>query len=224
MSALQRTASVMDKSYNPQDDIFDPEALANGDLSQLDNWISGENSRIFVNGIPDWFTDYDARKVFTQFGPVTNVEFVSKITKGRKIERMMSVHFEQFYDQTFSREVAHAHPKPFSVMYYNTNTMHSSGNLELKCCIDMSRTSKVDYTVSQLSDMFEHLNTSTKDELNAMRKEIAMLKEENKFLRTDIQAHKAMISMMPMTIENMHIITSDPADVTAKSVENMMKK
>lgn len=224
MSVLQRSATVMANSYDPQDDQFNPEALKAGDLSQLDIWKSGENSSIYIKWIPDELNEIDARQIFTAFGPVTRIEFVPKMKEGRKIGRMMFVHFEQFYDDNFARQVANMHPAPVSIDYCATNKYGVEKKYELKCCINMRPIPKVEYSVSQLSDMFERLNTRTTVALDAMREEIEKLKEENQFLRTEIRAHKELISMMPMKIEQLHIITSEPAATAAASVEHLMNK
>lgn len=228
MSALQRTASVMAYSINDMQDLkFNPEALKAGDLSQLDSWVTGNDPSIYIKWIPDELNERDAKRLFSEFGPVSRIEVVPKMKEGRKIGRMMFVHFEQFYDhsyENFARQVANMHPEPVPVEYVAPNKNGYPKKYELKCCINMRPIPKVEYSASQLSDMFERLNTRTTATLDAMRQEIEKLKEENHFLRTEIQTHKALISMMPMKIEQLHIITSEPAAAAAASVEHLMNK
>lgn len=224
MSVLQRSATVMANSYDPQDDQFNPEALKAGDLSQLDSWVTGNDPSIYIKWIPDELIERDASRLFSEFGPVSRIEFIPKMKEGRKIGRMMFVHFEQFYDDNFARQVANMHPAPVSIEYCAPNKFGYPKKYELKCCINMRPIPKVEYSVSQLSDMFERLNTRTTVALDAMREEIEKLKEENQFLRTEIRAHKELISMMPMKIEQLHIITSEPAATAAASVEHLMNK
>jgi len=208
MSALQRTASVMSDPCDTQGVRFNPEALKSGELSQLDNWVTGKNPSIYIKWIPDELTEADASQVFASYGPISRIEFVPKMKDGRKIGRMLFVHFDQFTDENFARQVANMHPEPVSVDYFATNKYGVMKKYDLKCCVNMRPIPKVEYTVSQLSDMFERLNTRTSIALEAMQVEIEKLKAENQFLRTEIQ----VLSVMPLKIENVEIITNQSED------------
>lgn len=220
MSALQRTASIMSIShdstkettiknmiglpiapnldeYFTQNMPFDPEALKSGDLSQLSNWVKAKNSSIYIKWIPDEFTEADANDIFSLYGPVSRIEFVPKMKDGKKIGRMMFVHFDQFdnANHNFARQVAEMHPNPVAVDYFAKNKYGVMKKYDLMCCINMRPIPKVEYTVSQLSDMFERLNSRTSAALTNMQEEINDLRLENQFLHREIQGLRSMSQM-----------------------------
>jgi RNA recognition motif. (a.k.a. RRM, RBD, or RNP domain) len=207
MSALQRTASFCPESNLP----FDPEALKAGDMSQLENWSNGQDPSIYIKWIPDELLEQDVHRIFSRYGPISRIEFVPKMKNGQKIGRMLFIHFDLFTDSDFANEVAAKHPNPVPVDFYATNRNGIMRKYDLNCCVNMRPIPKVEYTASQLTDMFERLNVRVTSTMDAMKAEIENLKAENQFLRTELNTHKAMISMLPLKIENLEIITAQPA-------------
>ena len=204
MSALQTTTSVMSNTDTLKTMLglpialglsknFDPEALKSGDITQLNNWRSGENPSIYIKWVPDELTEKDAGDLFSQYGPVSRIEFVPKMKNGQKIGRMLFVHFERFIDCRFANDIAYLHPNPASLDFLATNRYGIMKKYELMCCINMRPIPKVEYSASQLSDMFERLNSrvtvamdSMKGAMDSMKAEIEQLRLENQLLRNAV--------------------------------------
>lgn len=165
---------------------FDPSVLKTATgrelQDQLHAWTLGKNSSIFVQWIPDEMKEADARLVFSKYGIVDRVEFVPKFDQNRKqIGRMLFVHFRQFFGTAFANDVAHAHPDPHDLPF-SVNTQRGQKNYTLKCRINTRPIPKVEYTTSQLSDMFEGLNSRIMAQLTDMQRQIDDLRGENQFL------------------------------------------
>lgn len=166
--------------------VFDPSVLktATGQekQDQLQAWALGKNPSIFVQWVPDEMTEDLAICAFQPFGSVDRVEFVLKFDQNRKpIGRMLFVHFKYFFSSGFERRVAAAHPEPHELPYA-VKTARGEKKYSLKCRINMRPIPKVDYTTSQLTDMFEGLNTRVMAQLADMQKQIDDLRMENQHL------------------------------------------
>jgi regulator of replication initiation timing len=123
-----------------------------------------------------------AKQKFERFGPVDRVEFVPKFDQNRKqIGRMLFVHFENFNDSGFDHCVTACHPDPHELPFA-VHTARGSKNYTLKCRINMRPIPKVEYTTSQLTDMFEGLNSRMMAQLADMQKQIDDLRMENQHL------------------------------------------
>ena len=156
---------------------FEPIKLNNGDLSQLDNWVHGAGSSIYVQWVPDELNEQFATTYFTNMniGKVDRVEFVPKYDANRKqIGRMMFVHFEHWYSLQFAKQVARLHPEPFESAFILGK--FKSKQYFLKCRINCRPVAKVEYNTHQLTDMFERLNERVMAEIAALRSENASLK------------------------------------------------
>ena len=166
--------------------VFDPSVLktATGQekQDQLRFWAQGTDPSIFVQWIPDEMTEHQAKYNFAPYGTVDRVEFVPKFDQNRKqIGRMLFVHFKNFFGNGFEHRVAAAHPEPHEVPF-TVNTVRGPKNYTLKCRINMRPIPKVEYTTSQLTDMFEGLNSRIMVQLADMQKQIDDLRAENQHL------------------------------------------
>lgn len=163
---------------------FDPASLESGDMSQLNNWVNGTGSSIYVQWVPDEMTELDANSFFTFYGEVDRIEFVPKFNKDRKqIGRILFVHFNKWTNAYLSLDIANKYPEPSSVEYRSLNRYGNVKVYELKCRVNMRPIPKVEYTMSQITDMFERLNERVMKDMADMRKEIESQRIENEDLR-----------------------------------------
>jgi len=179
-------SSIAQSTVAPGLTVFDPTVLktATGQAmkDQLDAWSFGKNPSVFVQWVPDEMDELQAKQKFERFGPVDRVEFVPKFDQNRKqIGRMLFVHFENFYGNGFDHCVTACHPEPHELPF-NVHTARGPKNYTLKCRINMRPIPKVEYTTSQLTDMFEGLNTRMMAQLADMQKQIDDLRMENQHL------------------------------------------
>jgi len=166
--------------------VFDPAVLktATGQAmkDQLDAWSFGKNPSVFVQWVPDEMDERQVKQKFDRFGPVDRVEFVPKFDQNRKqIGRMLFVHFENFIGSGFEHCVTACHPDPHELPFA-VHTARGPKNYTLKCRINMRPIPKVEYTTSQLTDMFEGLNSRMMAQLADMQKQINDLRMENQAL------------------------------------------
>ena len=146
-------------------------------LNQMDNWLTGNGSSIFVQWIPDEMDEPAVHRFFSTFGYIERVEFVPKFNddRSKQIGRMLFVHFSQFHSLEIPQKIVKAHPEPEELKWTITNRYGVLKVYTLKCRINTRPIPKVEYTTSQLTDMFENLNTRVFNEMEAMRKQIAEL-------------------------------------------------
>ena len=175
-------STQMQRTIDIQSNLrFDPKALENGDTTQLNNWAKGPGSSIYIQWIPDEMTEKDVTNRFSHFGDIDRIEFVPKFDANRKqIGRMLFVHFNKWSTTTsFSAEIVNIHPEPLVLEYRVINRYGVEKVYGLKCRINMRPINKVEYSNSQLTDMFERLNDRVVKEMEALRKEIEELRKEN---------------------------------------------
>lgn len=211
MSALQRSVSVMPTAPGLSP-VFNPSALKNGELDQLENWVNGDNVSVYVQWVPDELNEKDAVSFFSTYGKVDRVEFVPKMDANRKqIGRMMFVHFESWAvtltSCSFAASVASAHPAPHSVPI-EVRGKYKAKEYELKCRVNCRPVAKVDYNTHQLTDMFERLNDRVTADLTAIRRDNALQSEDlfqrfNSRIDTELLALRKENSMLFEMIDSL---------------------
>jgi len=179
-------SSIVQTTIAPGLTVFDPAVLKTATgrerEDQLESWACGKNPSIFVQWIPDEMTENQAKITFARYGDVDRAEFVPKFDQNRKqIGRMLFIHFKNFFGGQFERQIAIEHPEPHELPF-TVNTVRGPKNYTLKCRINMRPIPKVEYTTSQLTDMFEGLNTRMMAQLADMQKQIDDLRAENQYL------------------------------------------
>jgi hypothetical protein len=179
-------SSIAQSTIAPCMTVFDPAVLktATGQAmnDQLNAWSVGKNPSVFVQWVPDEMDERQAKHKFERFGSVDRVEFVPKFDQNRKqIGRMLFVHFENFNGSGFNNCVSACHPDPHEIPFA-VQTARGPKNYTLKCRINMRPIPKVEYTPSQLTDMFEGLNSRIMAQLADMQKQIDDLRAENQYL------------------------------------------
>jgi hypothetical protein len=179
-------ASGIEFPYSGQNIGLDLNVLKNGTeqdkYEQLQKWKKGTDPSLFIQWIPDEMTEEMARSIFATFGLVDRVEFVPKFDQNRKqIGRMLFVHFEMFYGTDFENRVVEAHPEPYELRI-DIKTERVPKKYFLKCRVNIRPIPKVEYTTSQLTDMFEGLNSRVLAQLTDMQRQLDDLRAENQFL------------------------------------------
>jgi hypothetical protein len=174
---------------------FRPDVLKNGTEDEQTrekmNWQLGHNVSIYIGWVPDELIPMKdepegaAHKFFGTFGKVNRIEFVPKFNAQRKqIGNMAFVHFDAFYvTEPLAQNIAEAHPAPYELPWYYTNRFGSRKEYKLKCCINLTPIRKVEYNASQLTDMFERLNTRVMKRMEDMQQTIDRLQYEISHLR-----------------------------------------
>jgi hypothetical protein len=199
MTSLQRTATnAYPADAYPVDreeleeviqrtDLFHPEVLKTAmrdeneaeKQQQLMNWRTGLNPSIFIQWVPDELTEEETRRRFEMYGDIDRVEFVFKIDNetGKRMGRMLFIHFFQFYETAFELldKITEMHPAPAETPLEIRNKYGNIKTYQMKCRINMRPVPKTEYNCSQLTDMFERL----KAEILSLRKEVAELKKQN---------------------------------------------
>jgi hypothetical protein len=152
---------------------------------QLNTWITSRNPSIFIQFIPDETDEEGLRKIFSPHGPIDRVEFVPKKTaEGKQIGRMVFIHFNHFSRFQLPTDIVSVHPEPWEIPLFITKSNSNRKIYTLKCRINVRPIQRVEYTTSQLTDMFESLNdrvmtqmtnfVQSKDELAEQVKDIAL--------------------------------------------------
>ena len=169
------------------------------------NWMTGQGSSIYIKWVPDELLprsgsgsrDSPLYQIFGQFGQVDRIEFVPKFNAVRKqTGHMAFVHYIQFdlNKSTFAYDIITAHPSPCELTW-PCRTRYGMRDYKLKCCINTNAIRKVEYNASQLTDMFERLNTRVMEQMQAMQTTITQLQAENAKLRAehaDLEKMQAM--------------------------------
>jgi len=181
--SLQRSASMS------QEITVDYNELKNGTpeqvKEQLNTWITSRNPSIFIQFIPDEMDEEGLRKIFSPHGPIDRVEFVPKKTaEGKQIGRMVFIHFNHFSRFQLPTDIVSVHPEPWEIPLFITKSNSNRKIYTLKCRINVRPIQRVEYTTSQLTDMFESLNdrvmtqmtnfVQSKDELAEQVKDLAL--------------------------------------------------
>jgi hypothetical protein len=190
-------AQIAPGLYENTGDQFNPQILKSGSedekLREKFNWQYGKNVSVYIGWVPDELltelgaTEGPAHKFFGNFGKVNRIEFVPKFNADRKQSGHMAfVHYDSWYIDDvnkFQTNIAASHPSPYDVAWTFTNKYGKSKNYTLKCCINTNPIRKVEYNNSQLTDMFERLNTRVMDQMSQMQAIIHALQAEVATLR-----------------------------------------
>jgi hypothetical protein len=185
--------------YEIGGEAFRPDVLKNGSadeqLRQRMNWRFGTGSSVYIGWVPDELLptiDKHAEQFFGKFGKINRIEFVPKYNADRKqIGHMAFVHFDTFYvTSKFAENVANAYPAPYEVNWSCTNRFGKRKDYILKCCINVAPIPKVEYNSSQLTDMFERLNTRVMTQMDDMKRQIAELQAENAAIMEQLRMAK----------------------------------
>jgi len=126
------------------------------DRYDTEHWATAKGSSIYIQWIPDEMTEADATHFFGTYGIVDRIEIVHKMKDGMKIGRMLFVHYSEWYYTFLPAEIAKSHPNPVDIDYGVTKK-NNTKVYTLKCRINMRPIPKVEYSASQLTDMFENL-------------------------------------------------------------------
>ena len=193
---------------------FRPDLLKNGSEDEQTrekmNWQLGHNVSIYIGWVPDELIpmkgdpEGEAHKFFGTFGKVNRIEFVPKFNAQRKqIGNMAFVHFDAFYvTQPLAKNIAEAHPVPYELPWYCSNRFGRK-EYKLKCCINLTPIRKVEYNASQLTDMFERLNTRVMTQMDEMKRLVESLQTENAELKVNLCDVKNQLAAA--TFENQHL-------------------
>ena len=185
--------------YEIGGEAFRPDVLKNGTvdekLREKMNWRFGKGSSVYIGWVPDELLptiDKHAEQFFGKFGKVNRIEFVPKYNSDRKqIGHMAFVHFDTFYvTSKFAENVATAYPAHHDVNWSCTNRFGKRKDYTLKCCINVAPIPRVEYNSSQLTDMFERLNTRVMTQMDDMKRQIAKLQAENAAIMEQLRMAK----------------------------------
>ena len=162
---------------------------------QLQTWMNGTNTSIYIHWIPEEMTKEIAEKYFYILGQVSRVEFVPhKNGNGR----MMFVHFDVWNNLPESfhirKSIVDAAPEGYPLPIQFQTIQGTVKTYKMMCKINMRPIQEVDYNTHQLSDMFERLNKRVTEEIAQMRKEMDALRLENAELRMLIQGQSSSSS------------------------------
>ena len=149
---LQRTVSHHNPESTSRYPNIDPQM-----------WATSDGSSIFVKWIPDEMSETDAQCFFATYGPIDRVEIVYKMKDGNKIGRMLFVHFVCWNDTFLPDSIARNHPEPVELEFCVTTRRNTEKIYKLKCSMNIRPIPKVDYTTTQLADMFENLSKKFAD-------------------------------------------------------------
>lgn len=149
-------------------------------------WATSDGSSIFVKWIPDEMTEADAHRFFETYGQIDRVEIIYKMKDGKKIGRMLFVHFICWNVTFLPDSIAQNHPEPVELEYCVTNRYNSEKIYKLKCCMNIRPIPKVDYTTTQLTDMFENLSKKFADFQMETTSIFELQKSENDRLRLKV--------------------------------------
>jgi hypothetical protein len=177
---------------------FNPQVLKTGTVDEKNieklHWEFGKNVSVYVGWVPNELLtepgqpEGPAHKLFGKFGKIDRIEFVPKFNADRKQSGHMAfIHYEYWYvtsESSFQKHIASVHPDPYELVWTYTNKYGKSKEYILKCCINTNPIRKVEYNTSQLTDMFERLNTRVTDQMNQMQATIEALQREIATLRS----------------------------------------
>ena len=183
--------------YKTGGNTFNPDTLRNGSIYEnIDeklNWRFGKGSSVYIGWVPDELRSTgEAEKFFDNFGKVNRIEFVPKYNSERKqIGHMAFVHFDGFYiTSKFAENVANSYPAPYEVKWHTETRFGKRKEYILKCCINVAPIPRVEYNASQLTDMFERLNTRVMTQMDDMKRQIANLQADNAAIREELRMAK----------------------------------
>ena len=181
---LQRTVSHHNPESTSRYPNIDPQM-----------WATSDGSSIFVKWIPDEMSETDAQRFFETYGPIDRVEIVYKMKDGNKIGRMLFVHFVSWNDTFLPDSIARNHPNPVELEYSVTTRYNNEKIYKLKCCMNIRPIPKVDYTTTQLTDMFENLSKKFADFQMETTSVFEAEKSENNRLRMKVAELEKRLSL-----------------------------
>lgn len=183
-----------------QEIVVDYNELKNGTPEQvheqLHRWMNGKNPSIFIQFIPDEMNEDGLRRLFDECGPIDRVEFVpKKNAEGKQIGRMVFIHFNHFSGVELAMNIIHRHPEPHELEW---SASHKQRKFILKCRINVRPIQRVEYTTSQLTDMFESLNDRVMTQMTNFVQSKDELAEQVKDLVNTVMEMKLMfIALAP---------------------------
>jgi hypothetical protein len=197
--SLQRSA------YMSQEIPVDYNELKNGTpeqvKEQLNTWITSRNPSIFIQFIPDEMDEEGLRKIFSPHGPIDRVEFVPKKTaEGKQIGRMVFIHFNHFSRFQLPTDIVSVHPEPWEIPLSITKSNSNRKIYTLKCRINVRPIQRVEYTTSQLTDMFESLNDRVMTQMTNFVQSKDELAEQVKDLALSLAKLKRMVVALALPI------------------------
>jgi len=156
-------------------------------MEQLEQWINGMNSSIYIHWAPSELNTEIAEKYFSILGSIDRVEFVPHKNGNGK---MMFVHFHYWNNSpegfVIRKNIIDASPNgyPLPIQFQQLNGMIKT--YQMMCRVNLRPIQKVEYNTHQLTDMFERLNKRVSEEMKTMRDEMDEMKRENQMLREQI--------------------------------------
>lgn len=187
---------------------------------QLKLWQTGDGSSVFVRWVPDEFDESLLVSVFRDYGKIDRIDLVPKIVNNKKVGTMAFVHFAHWWtenrfdfpydydedgvvdvehDTWFQDTIVEQYPNPLDIpvsldlpddLCTSIVSTRKIKTYVLKCCINTRPIPAVEFNASQLTDMFQRLNTefvklkeTFQEENGELHKRVGLLKEENATLR-----------------------------------------
>lgn len=161
-------------------------------------------SSIFVKWVPDEMTEDDALKFFSEHGRIDRIEIVKKMKDGKKIGRMMFVHFLEWAEDTYlAANIEQQHPQPFDVEYIVKRNNPVSDEwykkkYVLKCCINLCAIPKPrEGTLS--STVFDQLSAKLQEMWKFYDADISELRTENERLRQKMDSMEKRLKLVERT-------------------------
>jgi hypothetical protein len=141
------------------------------------------------------------RKIFSPHGPIDRVEFVPKKTaEGKQIGRMVFIHFNHFSRFQLPTDIVSVHPEPWEIPLSITKSNSNRKIYTLKCRINVRPIQRVEYTTSQLTDMFESLNDRVMTQMTNFVQSKDELAEQVKDLALSLAKLKRMVVALALPI------------------------
>jgi hypothetical protein len=162
---------------------FNVQALTNGDISQLQNFVKSNGPKsLYIEWVPNELTRENAMSFFGIYGKIQDVDFVNK-KQGNA--RMLFIHYYEFNNEPYTKCMTHCiannYPQPFErqIQLYDINgNDYSYKTYNLRFRINLSPISRVEYNNAQLTDMVDRL----RKELEEMKLQLAKMTVNNKML------------------------------------------
>jgi len=150
---------------------FNPAALLNGELSQLDLFLNSHGPKsLYVEWIPECLLNKtNAINLFEGIGKVSDIDYVKRKTNGH----MMFVHFSELYYGCIPKDkggefatsvlkgIIDAYPKPYQYPCASiSNAVNQSQYKQvfiLNLRINVKPVQRIEYNNAQLTDMVDRL-------------------------------------------------------------------
>jgi hypothetical protein len=156
---------------------FNPQALANGDMSQLQNFVMSDGPKsLYIEWVPNDFTMEIAMDHFGFYGSIHAIDFVKK---RNGTDRMAFVHYYEFNNKIETlcliQTIAQNYPNAFEkqlYLYDKEGNNYVFNNYILRYRINLTPISRVEYNNAQLTDMVDRL----RKELEEVKLQLAEMK------------------------------------------------